>query len=116
MPVLFHFSFPLPVPVVFHLLRRTLITAAAAVFVALLALSTIFILATNRGTLEIRTVDEDVEVVILRNGKKVKALDTKTFAWQNKGDTCQDSVSLGPTEGTAGRERGGTTSPTMSRS
>jgi hypothetical protein len=60
-----------------------LAAAAAAIFVALLALSTIFTLATNRGTLEIRTVDEDVEVVILRNGKKVKALDTKTFAREN---------------------------------
>ena len=49
-----------------------------ALAAAVLVFGVIFTVATNRGTLEIKTFGGDVQVSILKDGKEVKVVDTKT--------------------------------------
>jgi WD40 repeat protein/predicted Ser/Thr protein kinase len=58
-----------------HVRPAVLVGLAAA---AVLLFGAIFTVATNRGTLEIQTFDEDVEVSILKDGREVRIVDTKT--------------------------------------
>ncbi len=58
-----------------HRRPAVLVGLAAA---AVLVFGAIFTVVTNRGTLEIKTFDEDVEVSILQDGREITILDTKT--------------------------------------
>ncbi len=68
-----------PRPAGFFGKRRTRITAAVllAVF-GFLGLCGVLYIVTDRGTLEIKTHDPDVKVVVLDGGKQVKIVDRKT--------------------------------------
>ncbi len=58
--------------------RRRLIWGSAAGAALLLVFAAVITVVTNRGTLEIRTFDEDVKVSVLKNGQTVEIVDTKT--------------------------------------
>lgn len=57
------------------MLPAVLVGLAAA---AVLALVAIFTVATDRGALEIRTYEEDAQVAILKGGREVEIIDTRT--------------------------------------